>query len=78
MPGRRPIEPEETLHVLLETIDSLGKGISQDELERLKNRSKSSLVMEQESSAGRSSQIANDWFSLGRVPNARGTVCADR
>ena len=41
---------EETLHVLLETINSLGKGISQVELERLKNRSKSSLVMEQESS----------------------------
>ncbi len=59
---------EETLHVLIETINSLGSGISQDELERLKNRSKSSLVMEQESSTGRSSQIANDWFSLGRVP----------
>ncbi len=41
---------EETLHVLIETINSLGTGISQDELERLKNRSKSSLVMEQESS----------------------------
>ncbi|MDX1925524.1 MAG: pitrilysin family protein [Pirellulaceae bacterium] len=66
---------EETLHVLLETIDSLGKGINQDELERLKNRSKSSLVMEQESSAGRSSQIANDWFSLGRVPT-RVELCA--
>ncbi len=59
---------EETLHVLLETIDSLGEGIRPDELERLKNRSKSALVMEQESSAGRSSQIANDWFYLGRVP----------
>ena len=66
---------EETLHVLLETIDSLGKGISQDELERLKNRSKSSLVMEQESSTGRSSQIANDWFALGRVPT-RIELCA--
>jgi predicted Zn-dependent peptidase len=59
---------EETLQVLLQTIDSLGDGIRADELERLKNRSKSALVMEQESSAGRSSQIANDWFYLGRVP----------
>ncbi len=66
---------EETLHVLLETIHSLGDGIRPDELERLKNRSKSSLVMEQESSAGRSSQIANDWFFLGRVPT-RAELCA--
>jgi predicted Zn-dependent peptidase len=66
---------EETLHVLLETIHSLADGIRDDELERLKNRSKSSLIMEQESSAGRSSQIASDWFYLGRVPT-RAELCA--
>ena len=60
---------EETLTVLLETIDSLRDGISEDELSRLKNRIKSSLVFEQESSAARSSQIASDWFYLGRVPD---------
>lgn len=59
---------EETLHVLIETIQSLGQGINEDELQRLKNRIKSSLVFEQESSAARSSQIASDWFYLGRVP----------
>lgn len=66
---------EETLRVLIETIQSLGKGISTDELDRLKNRIKSSLVFEQESSAARSSQIASDWFYLGRVPD-REEVCA--
>ncbi|MEZ6133718.1 MAG: pitrilysin family protein [Pirellulaceae bacterium] len=66
---------EETLQVLLETIHSLGAGVSTDELDRLKNRIKSSLVFEQESSAARSSQIANDWFYLGRVPD-REEVCA--
>ncbi len=66
---------EETLQVLLETVESLGQGITQDELERLKNRIKSSLVFEQESSAARSSQIASDWFYLGRVPT-RDEVCA--
>jgi predicted Zn-dependent peptidase len=66
---------EETLQVLLETIHSLGDGITSDELERLKNRIKSSLVFEQESSAARSSQIASDWFYLGRVPD-RAEVCA--
>jgi predicted Zn-dependent peptidase len=66
---------EETLQVLIETIESLGKGISTDELDRLKNRIKSSLVFEQESSAARSSQIASDWFYHGRVPD-REEVCA--
>lgn len=59
---------EETLQVLLETIHSLQDGITEDELGRLKNRIKSSLVFEQESSAARSGQIASDWFYLGRVP----------
>jgi predicted Zn-dependent peptidase len=66
---------EETLQVVLETINSLGQGITEDELQRLKNRIKSSLVFEQESSAARSSQIASDWFYLGRVPE-REEVCA--
>lgn len=59
---------EETLRVLIETIHSLGEGITDDELARLKVRIKSALVMEQESSAARSHQIAVDWFHLGRVP----------
>lgn len=59
---------EETLQVLIETIQSLGENITEDELARLKVRIKSALVMEQESSAARSHQIAVDWFHLGRVP----------
>lgn len=59
---------EETLKVLLETIHSLGDGIREDELSRLKNRIKSSLIFEQESSVARAGQIATDWFYLGRVP----------
>ena len=73
--GTTTSRAEETLQVLLETIHSLGAGISTDELDRLKNRIKSSLVFEQESSAARSSQIASDWFYLGRVPD-REEVCA--
>lgn len=67
---------EETLQVLLATIQSLGAGITLDELDRLKNRIKSALVMEQESSAARSNQIASDWFHLGRVPT-REEVCGE-
>ncbi|MFN3190433.1 MAG: M16 family metallopeptidase [Aureliella sp.] len=66
---------EETIQVLLETIHSLGDGITDDELARLKNRIKSSLVFEQESSAARSGQVASDWYYLGRVP-MRDEVCA--
>lgn len=66
---------EETLQVLLETVHSLGEGITEDELSRLKNRIKSSLVFEQESSVARSGQIASDWYYLGRVPS-RDEVCA--
>ena len=66
---------EETLQVLIETVNSLGDGITEDELARLKNRIKSSLVFEQESSVARSGQIASDWFYLRRVPT-RDEVCA--
>ena len=62
---------EETLQVTLETIRSLGDGISEDELTRLKSRIKTSLVLEQESCMSRSSQIASDWYYLGRVPTRR-------
>jgi predicted Zn-dependent peptidase len=60
---------EETLQVLLESMQSPGLGIQEDELDRLKNRIRSSMVFEQESSMARSSQIASDWFYLGRVPD---------
>jgi predicted Zn-dependent peptidase len=59
---------KETLEVTLETIQSLGKGVDPNELSRLKSRVRTSLVMEQESSSSRSSQIAYDWVYLGRVP----------
>lgn len=59
---------EESLQVLLESVSALGEGILEDELERLKNRIRSSMVFEQESSVARSSQIAGDWFYLRRVP----------
>ena len=58
---------QETLDVTIETIRSLNQGIAEGELSRLKSRVKSALVMEQESSSSRSSQIASDWYYLGRI-----------
>jgi predicted Zn-dependent peptidase len=59
---------QETLDVTVETIRSLQNGIHEDELKRLKSRVRTSLVMDQESSSARSSQMAYDWAYLGRVP----------
>lgn len=58
----------ETLQVTIDTIRSLENSILEDELTRLKCRVRTSLVMEQESSSSRSSQMAYDWVYLGRVP----------
>jgi predicted Zn-dependent peptidase len=58
---------QETLDVTMETIRSISQGIESGELSRLKSRTRTSLVMEQESSASRSSQLAYDWITLGRT-----------
>jgi predicted Zn-dependent peptidase len=60
---------QETLEVTVQTILDLEKGIEPDEMKRLKSRVRTSLVMEQESSSSRSSQMAYDWAYLGRVPS---------
>ncbi len=58
---------QETLDVTLEQLRLLAKGVRAEELERLKTRVKSSLVMQQESSSARSGAVARDWYHLGRV-----------
>ena len=58
---------QETLDVTLGELHRLAKGIERQELDRLKARIKSALIMQQESSSARSSSIARDWYYLGRV-----------
>ena len=58
---------QETLDVTLGELQRLADGIEPEELGRLKARIKSSLIMQQESSAARSGAIASDWHHLGRV-----------
>lgn len=58
---------QETLEVTLAEIIKLAQGIETNELDRLKARVKSALIMQQESSSSRSSSIARDWHYLGRV-----------
>lgn len=58
---------QETFDVVLAELRRLAAGIAVDELERLKAGLKSSLIMQQESSAARSSALAADWYHLGRI-----------
>jgi predicted Zn-dependent peptidase len=56
---------QETLNVTLNELVRLAKGVEDSELDRLKARIKSALIMQQESSSGRSSSLARDWYYLG-------------
>ncbi|MDR1958056.1 MAG: insulinase family protein [Planctomycetaceae bacterium] len=58
---------QESLNVLLEELRRLSQGITEKELELLKIRAKSSLVMQQESTGSRAGSIARDWYHLGRI-----------
>jgi predicted Zn-dependent peptidase len=58
---------QETLDVTIGELDRLAQGIEDHELNRLKARIKSALIMQQESSSARSSSLARDWYHLGRA-----------
>lgn len=58
---------QETLDVTVHELERLGKGIEPSELDRLRARIKSSLIMQQESTSARSGALARDWYHLGRV-----------
>jgi predicted Zn-dependent peptidase len=59
--------PQEALEVMLAELARLAEGIEPNELDRLKARIKSALIMQQESSSSRSSSLARDWYHLGRA-----------
>jgi len=58
---------QQTLDVLLAELHRLSKGVEPSELQRLKARMKSSIMMQQESSSSRSGAVARDWYHLQRV-----------
>ena len=58
---------QETLDVLIAELQRVREGIEENELNRLKAKTKSALIMQQESSASRCMSIAGDWYYLGRV-----------
>lgn len=58
---------QETLDVTMSELVRLADGVLPEELDRLKARAKSSLIMQQESSGARAGAIARDWYHLGRT-----------
>ncbi len=58
---------QQTLDVTLAELKRLALGIEEHEIERLKARIKSALVMQQESSSARSVSLCRDWYHLGRA-----------
>jgi predicted Zn-dependent peptidase len=58
---------QETLDVTIGELHRLAQGIEANELDRLKARIKSSLIMQQESSSSRSGALAREWYHLGRA-----------
>jgi len=65
--GTTPERAQETLDVTMREIESLVDGIEPGELDRLKVRVQSSLIMEQESSWSRVSSLISDWYHRGRI-----------
>ena len=58
---------QETLDVIIAELVRLAAGIEVEELDRLKAKMKSSLIMSQESSMARAGALARDWYHLERI-----------
>lgn len=58
---------QETLDVMMQEIQRLEKGITDDELARVKVQVRSAMVMQQESSRARAGSNVGDWLHLKRV-----------
>jgi predicted Zn-dependent peptidase len=65
--GSRNERAQRTLDVLLRELGRLPEGVEAEEVERVQAGLKSSLIMQQESTAGRALSLASDWYYLGRV-----------
>lgn len=65
--GTSAARSQETLDVILAEIQRLPQGIQQEELDRVKARATSSLVMQQESVGSRAASMARQWYHLERV-----------
>ena len=65
--GTTAARAQETLDVILAEIGRLPGTITADELDRIKARVKSTLVMQEESSAARAGSLGRQWYHLGMI-----------
>jgi predicted Zn-dependent peptidase len=65
--GSQNDRAQRTLDLLLRELRRLAEGIEAEEVERVRAGLKSSLIMQQESTAARALSLASDWYYLGRV-----------
>ncbi len=65
--GTTPENAEETLKVMLEQLNSLKDGLTEEELHRAKVDLKTRVIMQGESTSSRASSLASDWWNIGRV-----------
>ena len=65
--GTTPERADETLDVTLGELRRMSEGVSQDELDRARIKTLTSLVMQEESSRARAAALARDLWILGRV-----------
>lgn len=65
--GTTNARAKETFDQLLAELRRLPEGIEPEEVERMRAGLKSSLIMQQESTASRALSLASDWYHLGRV-----------
>jgi predicted Zn-dependent peptidase len=65
--GSRNERAQRTLDLILRELKRLTEGVEQEEVERVRAGLKSSLIMQQESTAARALSLASDWYYLARV-----------
>ena len=65
--GTTPERSQQTLDVLLNELQKMREGVSEEEVARAKVRMISGLIMGEESSRARAGGMTRDWWMLGRV-----------
>src|SRR5262249_56969881 len=58
---------QRTLDLLFQELTRLPKGVTEEEVQRVRVGLKTSLIMQQESTSARAGSLASDWYYLGRV-----------
>jgi predicted Zn-dependent peptidase len=60
-------QAQRTLDLLFQELRKLPKGVTEEEVQRVRVGLKTSLIMQQESTSARAGSLASDWYYLGRV-----------